>query len=153
MTDVATKESKAEALKARSEEVAAEELKLNAGKTGKGTRTVIGFTRGRNPMKITYEAFDESQPDTLPKTLSEFMDLTKTSEESVIMGYVIDGFNSAAYANSSDPVSEFVDALWSEEVQKQFRTAVRSYANMVGVSIEDAVALIKPGVAASQAKK
>src|ERR1035437_6538979 len=147
------KQAAKEALKARSKDMETRELALNAGKSGKGTRSFLGMTRGRNPQEIQYEAFDESQPDTLPKSLSEFMDVAKVSDEPTIVSYLIDGFNSAAYTNASDPVAEFVDASWDEDVQKQFRLVVRNYSNATGVSIEDAVALIKPGIVASQAKK
>ena len=125
----------------------------NATRTDKGTRVRVGQTRGRNPQVISWEAFDESQPDTLPKTLSEFMEITKVSDETAIVQYLIDGYNDAAYTAASDPVAEFVDATWAEDVQKQFRLVVRNYANATGVSIEDAVALIKPGIVKSQAKK
>ena len=125
----------------------------NASRSGKGTRVRVGQTRGRNPQVISWEAFDESQPDTLPKTLSEFMEITKVSDETAIVQYLIDGYNDAAYTAASDPVAEFVDATWAEDVQKQFRLVVRNYANATGVSIEDAVALIKPGIVKSQAKK
>lgn len=122
----------------------AEVTKVNEGRTGKGTRLRVGQTRGRNPQVITYEAFDESLPDTLPGSLSEFMDLTKVSDEKLIVSYLIDGFNSANYTAASDPVAEFINAAWSDERQKQFRIVVRNYSNMNEVSIEDAVALIKP---------
>lgn len=138
---------------ARTAENEAKEKTLNEGKMGKGLRFFIGMTRGRNPQPIQYEGFDETQPDTLPDSLSEFMSLTKTQDEKVIVSYLIDGFNSAAYTAASDPVAEFVDASWSEDVQKQFRLVVRNYSNATGVSIEDAVALIKPGIVASQTKK
>lgn len=141
-----------EALKARNADMEKREKELNAGKTGKGTRSFLGMTRGRNPQEIQYEAFDESQPDTLPKTLSEFMEVAKVQDEAVIVSYLIDGYNSAAYTTASDPVAEFVDASWPEDVQKQFRLVVRNYSNATGVSIEDAVALIKPGIVASQKK-
>lgn len=146
------KQTAKEALKARSKEMDAREAKLNEGKTGKGTRVFLGMTRGRNPQEIQYEAFDDSKPDTLPTSLSEFMDLTKVQDEKVIVSYLLDGFNSAAYTAASDPVAEFVDASWTDEVQKQFRLVVRNYSNATGVSIEDAVALIKPGIVASQKK-
>lgn len=126
---------------------------VNDTRTGKGTRLRVGQTRGRNPQVIKFENFDESQPDTLPKTLSEFMEITKVQDEPTIMGYLIDGFNSNSYVLASDPVAEFVDASWPDDVQKQFRIVVRQYAAGANVSIEDAVALIKPGIAASQAKK
>lgn len=152
-TKVSDKEAAKEALKARSKEIAEKEKELNAGRTGKGTRVFIGMTRGRNPQMIQYEGFDESQPDTLPKSLSEFMEVSKVNDEPTIVGYLIDGFNSANYSAASDPVAEYVDLSWPEDVQKQFRLVVRNYSNATGVSIEDAVALIKPGIAASQAKK
>lgn len=148
----AEKETTKAALKARSEDMAKREKALNEGRTGKGVRVFLGMTRGRNPQEIQYEAFDDSLPETLPSSLSEFMDLTKVKDEKLIVSYVIDGFNSAAYTQASDPVAEFVDASWSEDVQKQFRLVVRNYSNATGVSIEDAVALIKPGIVASQKK-
>jgi hypothetical protein len=142
------KEIEKAALKAREVEIAAKEKELNAERTGKGTRVTIGLTRGRNPQMVQYESFWESLPDTLPKTLSEFMELSKVSDEAVIVGYLVDGFNSASYTAASDPVAEYVDASWPDDLQKQFRIVVRQYAAGTGVSIEDAVALIKPGFAA-----
>lgn len=130
----------------------------NAASSGVGTRIRVGQTRGRNPQVISWEAFDESQPETLPKTLSDFMTLTGidkmpgNSGENLIVSYLLDGFNSAAYIAASDPVAEFVDPTWSEDVQKQFRLVVRNYSIATGVSIEDAVALIKPGIVAAQRK-
>ena len=72
MTETANeKQAEKEAKAARTKEMAEREKALNAGKSGKGTRTMLGMTRGRNPQEIQYEAFDESQPETLPKTLSQ----------------------------------------------------------------------------------
>lgn len=147
------KETQKEALKAREKDMAAREKVLNEGKTGKGLRSFLGMTRGRNPQEIQYENWDESQPDTLPTTLSEFMELRKIQDEPSIMRRLVLGDNDILYSEASDPVAEFVDAAWSEEVQKQFRLVVRNYSNATGVSIEDAVALIKPGIVASQVKK
>lgn len=124
----------------------------NETRTGKGTRLRVGQTRGKNPQVINWEAFDESKPDTLPGTLSEFMELTKVSDEKAIVSYLVDGFNSQAYTAASDPIAEFVDPSWDEDVQRQFRLVVRNYANATGQSIEDAVNLIKPGIVASQKK-
>lgn len=124
----------------------------NKARTGKGTRVRVGQTRGKNPQVITWEAFDEAVPDSLPSTLSEFMEISKVSDEKQIVGYLIDGYNSQAYTAASDPIAEFVDPTWSEDVQRQFRLVVRNYANATQVSIEDAVALIKPGIVKSQAK-
>ena len=152
-TSKTEKELAKEALKAREVEMTAREKVLNEGKTGKGLRSFLGMTRGRNPQEIQYENWDEAIPDSLPLTLSEFMDLRKVTDEKDIVRRLILGDNEILYSEASDPVAEFVDASWSEEVQKQFRVVVRNYATATGVSIEDAVALIKPGIVASQAKK
>lgn len=53
---------------------------------------------------------------------------------------------------ASDPIAEFVEKTWPDEIQKMFKTVVRNYSNSADVSIEDAVALIKPGIVASQAR-
>jgi hypothetical protein len=146
------KEQEKAALKAREAEIVAKETELNAERTGKGTRATIGLTRGRNPQMVQYESFWESLPDTLPKTLSEFMELSKVQDEAAIVSFLIDGFNSAQYAAASDPVAEFQDASWSKEVQTQFRFVIKNYSGATGVSIDDAVTLIKPGFAAGVLK-
>lgn len=151
-TQMTEKEQEKAALKARATEIAAKETELNASRTGKGTRATIGLTRGRNPQMVQYESFWESLPDTLPTTLSEFMELSKVQDEKAIVSYLIDGFNSASYTNASDPVAEFVDATWTDEVQKQFKFVIKNYAAATQVSIEDAVALIKPGFSAGVLK-
>lgn len=158
MTETATakedvKLTKAEVIKARTKEMETREKELNKDRTGKGTRAMLSLSRGRNPVEVQYEAFDESQPDTLPADLNEFMNLSKVNDEKVIVSMLIDGFNSASYTTASDPIAEFVDPSWDEEVRKNFRTVIRNYASGANVSIEDAVALIKPGIVASQAKK
>lgn len=127
------------AVEKRQAEVAAE----NAKRSGKGTRLRVGQTRGRNPQVISYEAFDESLPDTLPVTLDEFMKLSATDDEKVLVGYMLDGFNSTSYREASDPVAEFVNRAWPEEVQKNFRNAVKNYAAGAETSIEEAANLIR----------
>lgn len=118
----------------------------NKSRTGKGTRLRVGQTRGRNPQVITWEAFDDSQPETLPTSLSEFMEVAKVSDEKAIVGMLIDGFNAQAYGNASDPIAEYVNPVWPEEIQRNFRLAVRNYSNATQVSLEEAAALIKPGI-------
>lgn len=125
---------------------------VNKTRSGKGTRVRVGQTRGKNPQVISWEAFDESQPDTLPSSLSEFMDIAKVNDEKAIVAFLIDGYNASQYTAASDPIAEFVEPTWPDDVQKQFRLVVRNYANATGVSLEDAVALIKPGIEASQKK-
>jgi hypothetical protein len=151
-TAVDEKQAAKEAIKARAKDMEAREKALNEGRTGKGLRVMLGLTRGKNPQEVKYEAFDESQADTLPKTLAEFMELTGTKEESTILEFLVDGFNSAQYTNASDPVAEHIEASWPDDVKKAFKLAVKNYAAAVNVSIDDAVALIKPGIVASQKK-
>lgn len=139
----------------REKQVAAMQEKAdeqNKTRTGKGTRIRVGQTRGKNPQVITWEAFDDSLPDSLPKTLAEFMEIAKVSEEGPLTALLIDGFNASAYSAASDPIAEYVNPVWPEEVQKQFRMVVRNYAAATQCSIEDAVALIKPGIEKSQSK-
>lgn len=132
-------------------EEAAEEV--NKLREGKGTRIRVSQTKGKGTRVISFESFDMALPATLPTTMSEFMELTKVSDEPVIVSYLLDGYNDAAYSIASDPTAEYVDTSWTPEVQKQFRLVVRNYAQATSVSIEDAVALIKPGIVASQGKK
>jgi hypothetical protein len=151
-TEATEKEATKQALAARAKEIEAKEKELNAGKTGKGTRTAIGLTRGRSPQMFEYEAFDETQPDTLPTTTDEFLSITKVNDDKVIVQLLIDGWNALQFSLGSDPVGEFVDASWPEDVQKSFKIMVKGYAANAGVSIEDAVAIMKPGIMAAQAK-
>jgi len=125
----------------------------NKGRTGKGTRVRVGQTRGRNPQVVSWEAFDEALTETLPTTLTEFMDVSKTQDEKLIVAYLIDGFNSAQYTAASDPVAEYIDASWPDDIQKNFRMAVRNYSTATGLSIEEAVTLIKPGIEKAVAAK
>jgi hypothetical protein len=141
---VTEKEAAKAALQAREKEIAEKEKSLNEGREGKGTRVMVGMTRGRNPQMISYEAFDESQPLTLPTTLAEFMEISKVNDEKVIVSYLIDGFNSAKYSEASDPVSEFVESTWTADVAKNFKAVVKNYATACSLSIEDAVKLVKP---------
>ena len=147
-----SKEQKDAALKARNEDMAKREKALNEGKTGKGLREFLGMTRGRNPQEIQYQNWDESLPDSLPETLSEFMDLRNVKDEKDIVRRLILGDNEILYSEASDPIAEFVDASWPEELQKQFRAVVRNYSSGASISIDDAVALLKPGFVAAAAK-
>jgi hypothetical protein len=151
-TQLSEKEQEKAALKARDAEITAKETELNKDRTGKGTRVTIGLTRGRNPQMVQYESFWDSLPDTLPASLSEFMDLTKVQDEKLIVSYLIDGFNSASYTNASDPVAEFVDPAWTDEIAKQFKFVIKNYSSALNMSVEDSVALIKPGFVAGLVK-
>lgn len=118
---------------------------INATRTGVGTRVRVGQTRGKNPVVIQWEAFDESQPATLPTTIQQFMEVTSVKDETSLVSFLIGGLNDANYTAASDPLAEYVDLSWPQEAQTQFRLVVRNYSRGAQVSLEDAVALIKPG--------
>lgn len=117
----------------------------NAARTGVGTRVRVGQTRGKNPMVISWEAFDESKPETLPTTIQQFMDVSGVNQEPALVSYLIGGLNDANYTAASDPLAEYVDLSWPQETQTQFRLVVRNYSRGTSVSLEEAVGLIKPG--------
>lgn len=150
MTTPNEKEAKAEALKAREKDMNEREAKLNEGKTGVGTRTFIAMTRGKGPVEIQYDAFDDTKPETLPKSIAEFLSvagLNPEKDEPTIVNYLISGYNDVAYTEASDPLREYVDLTWPKDAQIQFRLVVRNYSRGANVSLEDAVNLIKPGFA------
>lgn len=118
----------------------------NATRTGVGTRVRVGQTRGRNPLVISFENFDESQPSTLPKTITEFMNVTKIEDEPTLMAHLIDGFNEAQYKAASDPVSEFVESYWDDDLKARFKVSIRNFSRDSGLSIEDAVSILKPAI-------
>lgn len=117
---------------------------VNSTRSGIGTRVQVGKTRGKNPIVISYEQFDSSIPESIPKAIQEFVDFTKANE-TALLSYLIEGYNSAQYTAASDPLAEFVDPSWPDEVQTQFRVVARNYSRGANVPLEDAVALIKPG--------
>lgn len=117
----------------------------NAKRSGVGVRQRVGQTRGKNPVVITWEAFDDSKPDTLPTSIQGFMDTTGVKDEPSLVGFLIAGYNEAAYTAASDPLAEYVEATWPQDAQTQFRLVVRNYSRGANVSLEDAVKLIKPG--------
>lgn len=120
----------------------------NATRTGIGPRQKVGATRGKNPQVITFESFDDSLPDSLPKTVESFMEVTKATTQEALVDYLIRGYNAASYESASDPLAEYVVASWDAQVQLTFRTAVRNYSKGLGIALEDAVAIIRPGFTA-----
>lgn len=123
------------------------------GITMAGLSKKSGKTRGKNPRDIEYDAFDVTKPETLPKSLKEFMESTGTKSEVEVLEYCIDGFNQSQYAAASDEIGEFINDAWDKDTQAQFRLAVRNYSKLTASSIDDAVALIKPGVEKAWAVK
>ena len=117
----------------------------NDSRSGVGTREHVGFTRGKASMLVTWEAFDDSQPATLPTSIQQFMDVTSVKDEPTLVSYLVAGYNEASYIAASDPLAEYVNPSWPPEAQTQFRLVTRNYSRGANVSIEDAVGLIKPG--------
>ena len=119
----------------------------NASRSGVGTRMFVGKTRGKATQVISYEQFDTNLPDTLPKDMKQFMEITGKSDQPTLLGYLIEGYNAELYQAASDPLAEFVEDSWPADAKTQFRIVVRNYARGAGVSLESAVELIKPGFA------
>lgn len=111
-----------------------------------------GSTRGKNPRKIEYMAFDQSVPASLPKSLKEFVEITKATEVE-LLEYAIDGFNSAAYSAASDEIGEFIPDSWDKDTAAQFRLAVRNTSKLTGLDIEATVNMLKPAIEKGLAAK
>ncbi len=137
-----TKETEKEA---SNKEYQAKVDKLNEGRTGVGTRAAYGYTRGKGSMPFTYERFDESQPDTLPKSSQDFVSTTRVADDASLVKLLIAGYNEKLYTEASDPIAEHVNPAWDDETKTRFRLVVRNYMVGVGSSLDEAVALIKPG--------
>lgn len=150
-TKMSEKEVAKAELKARETEITAKEKEANRGRSGKGLRVFFGMTRGRNPQMISYENWDLEQPATLAETLSEFKSL-RVSDEKEIVRRLILGDNEILYSEASDPVAEYYESDWDKEFKTQFRTSIKNYSAMTGLSIEDTVTLLKPGIVAALAK-
>lgn len=118
----------------------------NAKRTGKGLRVKYGMTRGKGSMPIKWEAFDDSQPETLPADFEEFSNLTGVKTEKELVEFLIVGFNDSQYTQASDPIAEHVNPAWDKDTQNQFRLVVRNLSKSAELAIEAAVAMIKPGV-------
>lgn len=125
----------------------------NARQSGIGTRRMVGRTRGKGSMVVSWPAFDESKPETLPTEVQQFMDITGVKDQYGLVAYLISGYNEAQYTAASDPLAEYVDPSWPYESQTQFRLVVRNYSRGTNTSLEDAVNLIKPGFAKQFEKK
>lgn len=139
--------------KGEAEKVAGEKVKrTNEARTGKGPRLTFGWTRGKNSQLFYYEQYDRTVKDSCPTTIEEVMSLISDSEP-ILVGYILDGWNAESYSNSSDPANEFVDDSWPEDVQKQFKIALKNFSTASNLSLEAAAAVLKPAITAGLAKK
>lgn len=147
---MSNEERSAKEIELETKEKAAEEY--NKQQTGVGLRKRVGQTRGKNPQIIEWLAFDDSKPETLPKEMVQFSEVTEVSDEPSLVRLLIIGYNQDQYTSASDPLKEFVNPAWSDDVQTQFRIVVRNYSKGANVSLDDAVNLIKPGFEAQFGK-
>jgi hypothetical protein len=145
MTEDIMSENEISELDKQMEAAEAKAKEVNATRTGVGTRQQVGKTRGKNPVVITYEQFDDSVADSLPKSIEQFMEVTTDKDEPTLVSFLIRGKNAALYEAASDPLAEFVEPTWPDDAKTQFRLVVRNYSRGAGVSLDDAVVLIKPG--------
>lgn len=127
----------------------AEAKEDNATRSGVGLRVFTGFTRGKGSIPIKWEQFAS---DSEPKSLQAFIDLTKANQDDILR-YAIVGYNDEAYTTASDPIAEHVNRLWDEATQGQFRLVVRNLSKATGQTIEEVVAMVKPGVEKAFAAK
>jgi hypothetical protein len=118
----------------------------NAKRTGVGFRVFYGYTRGRGTQPIKWEAFDTDKPETLPTSPQQLSEVTKVTDGKLLLQFMIDGCNDYMYRQASDPIAEFVNPAWDDETKLRFRNVIRNYSVTAEVSIEEAVALMKPGV-------
>lgn len=130
----------------------AEVTRLNASRSGKGTRFVLANTRGKGSIQIKYEAFDSDVVGSLPETVQEFMTLTGVEDESALVSFLVTGYNDSNYKRASDPVSEFVNPAWPSEIAESFKLAVKNLVK-AGLDIDKVVAMVKPGIDASFSAK
>ena len=148
--EVAAKAAREAAMKIAEDKATA----INATRSGKGTRLLVGATRGRQSVPFTYEAWDKSKPETLVESVEDFstiLGIPGTDDgEKVMVNYLMEGYNEVSLTAASDPVSEYVDLTWDDDVQKRFRIVIRNYAENANVDIATAVGLIKPGISAAQ---
>jgi hypothetical protein len=108
--------------------------------------TKKGRTRGKNPRDIEYEAFDLEKPETLPKSMKEFMEVTNTKEEKDLVELLINGFNDSQYSAASDEIGEYINDAWDKEYQAQFRLTIRNFSKIAGKTVEETVTLLKPAI-------
>lgn len=120
-----------------------ENSKVNATREGVGVRLAAGSTRGKGSVVISWEEFPLDKPELLPKSLKEFIDITKVSQETLLV-YALEGFNTIAQRTASDPIAEFINPTWDDETQTQFRISVRSTSKNTGMSIEEVANMLKP---------
>lgn len=115
--------------------------------------TKKGRTRGKNPRDIEYQAFDLESPDSLPKTMGEFSEVTKVTEEKDFLELLIAGFNDSQYSAASDEIGEYVQDYWDKDYQNQFRLTVRNFSKISGKTIEETVDMLKMAIDAGWDKR
>jgi hypothetical protein len=115
--------------------------------TSVGLRKFVGRTRGKGSVLISWNQFDDSVPESLPKTHEEFMNVAGISADekgaAELLDLMIRGYNARAYEAASDPIAEYVNAAWPDEIQTGFRTVVRTYARNLEIPIDEAATEVR----------
>lgn len=119
----------------------------------KGLRYFTNSTRGKGSMFINYQGFDTDKPETLPSDLKEFAQITGINEQKDLLDLLIEGYNATQYQTASDPIAEFVNDSWDKDTKAQFRLVVRNLSKAADIPLEQAVAMVKPGIEAKFAKE
>ena|SRR5258706_4780176 len=130
------------------EKMEAEATAENLTRKGKGLRVLVGATRGRSTTNIKYEAFDESDPDSLPTKVEEFVSLTGINANGQLARFLVIGYNQFKYTEASDPIAEHVNKAWDDDRKLKFRNVIRGLVANNGMTIAEAVSMVKPGTEA-----
>ena len=70
-----------------------------------------------------------------------------------MLDLLIEGYNAVQYQTASDPIAEFVNDSWDKDTKAQFRLVVRNLSKAANITLEAAVAMVKPGIEAKFAKE
>lgn len=135
------------ALELEREQFEKEAKEYNSKLSGIGLRQLVGATRGRSTVNIKYMAFDETSPDTLPKTVEKFVEITGIKSNAELAELLVTGFNDKAYTEASDPIAEHVNKAWKDDVKVKFRAVIRGLvATLPDMTIAKAVEMVRPGM-------
>lgn len=119
----------------------------NKTRTGIGTRIAVGKTRGKGTTVFSYEHFDDSLPDTLPKTFADANAALQAIgfgvTEPDLVELLILGANEKLYKAASDELAQYINPVWEKAVQNQFRLVVRNYAKGTGEPLDEVAEMMR----------
>lgn len=91
--------------------------------------------KGNKDKKVTYRAINEDteRPD---NPMDAALELSN-GDLAIFWKRFVNGYNEAMYTEVADPIAEFIDASWSDDIKKSFRTSVNALAKTLGMDKED----------------